>query len=119
MPALVVGFFSTVNGNADQKAVFAEKRGGVRAAMILPFISGMLQVIMGAAAVLLFKLQGFGGWHGNIDQSTLWVGQGFIINNFGMIGYIVAILFMLMIPIIQYKKLNNPKLYFNNEVEEM
>ena len=118
-PILIITGFVPVFFDNATIAVFAEKRGGVRAAMILPFISGMLQVIMGAAAVLLFKLQGFGGWHGNIDQSTLWVGQGFIINNFGMIGYIVAILFMLMIPIIQYKKLNNPKLYFNNEVEEM
>lgn len=68
-------------------------------------------------AVALFKLQGFGGWHGNIDQSTLWVGQGFILNNFGLIGYFLCIVGMLVIPIIQYRKINNHEHYFNNEVE--
>ncbi|MGL5544438.1 MAG: PTS ascorbate transporter subunit IIC, partial [Cetobacterium sp.] len=81
------------------------------------FVSGILQVLLGGVAVALFKLQGFGGWHGNIDQSTLWVGQGFLMNNFGLIGYIICIVGMLIIPIIQYRKVSNHELYFNNEVE--
>lgn len=41
-------------------AVFADKRGGARAAAILSFTSGILQVVGGAIAVVIFKLQGFG-----------------------------------------------------------
>ena len=52
-------------------AVFADKSAGARAAAILSFTSGILQVVGGAIAVVIFKLQGFGGWHGNIDQSTV------------------------------------------------
>lgn len=118
-PVLIITGFVPVFFDNATIAVFAEKRGGVRAAMILPFISGICQVVLGAVAVMMFKLQGFGGWHGNIDQSTLWVGQGFIINNFGMIGYIVCVVGMLMIPIIQYKRINNHQHYFDNEPVEI
>lgn len=116
-PILIITGFVPVFFDNATIAVFAEKRGGARAACILPFISGILQVVLGAVAIVIFKLQGFGGWHGNIDQSTLWIGQGFILNNFGMIGYVACILFMLAIPYIQYKKVNNSELYYNNEVE--
>lgn len=116
-PILIITGFVPVFFDNATIAIFAEKRGGVKAAMILPFVSGILQVILGAVAVALFKLQGFGGWHGNIDQSTLWVGQGFILNNFGLVGYFLCIVGMLAIPLIQYKKVNNREHYFNNEVE--
>lgn len=118
-PILIITGFVPVFFDNATIAVFAEKRGGVRAAMILPFISGMLQVTLGAVAVSIFKLQGFGGWHGNIDQSTLWVGQGFLMNNFGMIGYVACILGMLSIPIFQYRKMNNHEHYFANEPVEI
>lgn len=118
-PILIITGFVPVFFDNATIAIFAEKRGGIRAAMILPFISGILQVLMGAVAVSIFGLQKFGGWHGNIDQSTLWVGEGFLMNHLGMIGYIICIVGMLMIPLLQYKKLGNDKLYFNNEVEEV
>lgn len=117
-PILIITGFVPVFFDNATIAIFAEKRGGVKAAMIFPFISGILQVLMGAIAVIMFKLQGFGGWHGNIDQSTLWVGQGFLMNNFGLIGYGICIIGMLLIPIFQYKKINNHKFYFDNEITE-
>lgn len=116
-PILIITGFVPVFFDNATIAIFAEKRGGVKAAMILPFVSGILQVVLGAVAVALFKLQGFGGWHGNIDQSTLWVGQGLILNNFGLIGYFLCIIGMLMIPVVQYRKIDNHEHYFNNEVE--
>ncbi|MGL5123592.1 MAG: PTS ascorbate transporter subunit IIC [Fusobacteriaceae bacterium] len=118
-PILIISGFVPLFFDNATIAIFAEKRGGVKAVMLLPFISGILQVLMGAVAVIIFKLQGFGGWHGNIDQSTLWVGQGFLINHFGVIGYIACIVGMLLIPIFQYKKINNHKFYFDNEVIEV
>ncbi|MGL6167236.1 MAG: PTS ascorbate transporter subunit IIC [Fusobacteriaceae bacterium] len=116
-PILIITGFVPVFFDNATIAIFAEKRGGVKAAIILPFISGILQVLLGAVAVAVFKLQGFGGWHGNIDQSTVWLAQGFIMKNFGLIGFVVAILGMLAIPLIQYRKVNNHEHYFNNEFE--
>lgn len=118
-PILIITGFVPVFFDNATIAIFAEKRGGIKAAMMFPFISGILQVLFGAVAVSMFKLQGFGGWHGNIDQSTLWVLEGFIINNFGMIGYALCIIGMLMIPIFQFKRMNNPKYYFDNEPVEI
>lgn len=116
-PILIITGFVPVFFDNATIAIFAEKRGGVRAAMILPFVSGILQVGLGAVAVALFKLQGFGGWHGNIDQSTLWVGQGFILKHFGLIGYAICIIGMLIIPLIQCKKSKSKEYYFNNELD--
>lgn len=114
---IITGFIPVFFDNATI-AVFAEKRGGIRAAAILTFITGILQVVGGLVAVALFKLQGFGGWHGNIDQSTLWVIQGFIINKFHLTGYILVILVMLIIPWIQFKKAKSSEYYYNNEPYE-
>lgn len=116
-PILIITGFVPVFFDNATIAIFAEKRGGARAATLLPFACGILQVTLGAVCVAVFKLQNFGGWHGNIDQSTLWLGQGLLMNNLGMIGYIISIVIMLIIPILQYKKVNNPEFYFNNEVE--
>lgn len=116
-PILIITGFVPVFFDNATIAVFAEKRGGVRAAMIIPFISGVLQVILGAMCVSLFGLQGFGGWHGNIDQSTVFLGEGLLMKHFGIIGFIICMIIMLLIPIIQYKKVNNHDFYFNNEYE--
>ncbi len=114
-PILIITGFVPVFFDNATIAVFAEKRGGAKAAAIVPFISGILQVLGGAVAVALFKLQGFGGWHGNIDQSSVWLVQGFLMDNMGMTGYILAIVGMLAIPIIQYKRAKSPEHYFDNE----
>ena len=116
--AVLFGFIFGALGQFIAIAVFAEKRGGARAAAILPFISGILQVLGGLVAVALFKLQGFGGWHGNIDMSTVWVIQGFMINKFHLVGYVLAIVGMLIIPWIQYAKAKSPEYYFDNEPYE-
>lgn len=114
-PILIITGFVPVFFDNATLAVYAEKRGGARAAAIIPFVSGILQVVLGAACVALFKLQGFGGWHGNIDQSTLWLFQGFLMKNFTMIGYIAVILGMLAIPWLQYAKAKSHDHYFDNE----
>ena len=113
-PVLIITGFVPVFFDNATIAVFADKRGGARAAAILSLASGVLQVIGGAIAVMIFGLQGFGGWHGNIDQSTLWVVQGFIMNKLHLVGYIIVIITMLLIPWIQFKKASSPESYYEN-----
>lgn len=113
-PVLIITGFVPVFFDNATIAVFADKRGGAKAAAILSFASGVLQVIGGAIAVMIFGLQGFGGWHGNIDQSTLWVVQGFIMNKLHLVGYIIVIVTMLLIPWIQFKKASSPESYYEN-----
>lgn len=123
-PILIVTGFVPVFFDNATLAIFANKRGGIRAAFIVTFISGILQVLLGAVAVMLFKLNGFGGWHGNIDQSTLWVVQGAFMRLLAghgkllaLLGYVIVILLMLAIPIIQFSKSKNKELYYEGHVE--
>ena len=113
---IITGFVPVFFDNATI-AIYAEKRGGARAALILSALSGFLQVVLGAAAVLLFNMQGLGGWHGNIDQSTVWLVQGGLMKYLGIVGYIIVIGSMLIIPQLQYIKAKNKEEYFEGTVE--
>lgn len=107
---IITGFVPVFFDNATI-AVYANKRGGIKAAMILPFICGILQVLLGAVATSLVGLVAFGGWHGNIDFSTIWLAIAAIIKVIGVPGAIISILVMLMIPQIQYARSNKEKYY--------
>ena len=113
-PVLIITGFVPVFFDNATIAVFADKRGGARAAAILSFTSGVLQVVGGAIAVVIFKLQGFGGWHGNIDQSTVWVLQGFLMNKLHIVGYVIVVVSMLLIPWLQFKRASSPESYYEN-----
>ena len=106
----IAGFFDNAT-----IAVYADKRGGARAALILSALSGVLQVLCGAVAVALFQLKG--GWHGNIDQSTVWLAQGFVMKYLGIVGYALVIVAMLIIPQLQYMKSKNKEQYFEGTVD--
>ena len=111
---IITGFVPVFFDNATI-AVYADKRGGARAAFILSAVSGVLQVLCGAVAVALFQLKG--GWHGNIDQSTVWLAQGFVMKYLGVIGYVLVIAAMLIIPQIQYAKSKNKEQYYEGTVD--
>ncbi|MDO5089228.1 MAG: PTS ascorbate transporter subunit IIC [Leptotrichiaceae bacterium] len=111
---IITGFVPVFFDNATI-AVYADKRGGARAALILSALSGVLQVLCGAVAVALFQLKG--GWHGNIDQSTVWLAQGFVMKYLGMAGYVLVIVLMLLIPQIQYIKSKNKEQYYEGTVD--
>lgn len=113
---IITGFVPVFFDNATI-AVYAEKRGGARAALILSALSGFLQVICGAAAVMIFQMNGLGGWHGNIDQSTIWLVQGGLMKYLGFFGYGIVIISMLIIPQLQYMKAKNKETYFEGIVE--
>ena len=98
---IIPGFVPLFFDNATI-AVYANKRGGMKAATILPFLCGIIQVLGGAFAVWYFQLYQFGGWHGNIDWSTLWPILGVIIKMSPVAGIVICIVGMLIIPQIQY-----------------
>ena len=116
-PILIVTGFVPVFFDNATIAVFANKRGGVKAAMITTFVSGILQVVLGAVAVVTFGLVGFGGWHGNIDQSTVWLFQGALMKGLGITGYVIAIVLMMLIPQIQYMKAKSKEQYYEGLVD--
>ncbi|WP_244833518.1 PTS ascorbate transporter subunit IIC [Clostridium sp. BJN0001] len=109
-PVLIITGFVPVFFDNATFAVFANKKGGLKAAMIIPFVSGLIQVLGGAFAAFYFKLSQFGGWHGNFDFDTVWPVIGILMKNFQYVGFVVVVLALLIIPQIQYRK--NKQNYF-------
>jgi PTS system ascorbate-specific IIC component len=109
-PVLIITGFVPVFFDNATFAVFANKKGGLKAAMIIPFVSGIIQVLGGAFAASYFQLAQYGGWHGNFDFDTVWPVIGVLMKNLQYVGVGVAIIVLLAIPQIQYMK--NKKDYF-------
>ncbi len=67
-------------------AVFANKAGGRRAAAIIPFVAGLIQVF-GSAWVLNFLIgpEQVIGWMGMFDWATLWAGTTVLTSYLGII----------------------------------
>lgn len=103
-PVIIIMGFTTVFFDNATIAVFANKRGGVKAAAAIPFIAGVLQVLLGAVTVALVQLVPYGGWHGTTDFSTVWLAISAWLNFLGLPGAVTAIIMMLMIPQIQYAR---------------
>ncbi|SFB76685.1 PTS system IIC component, L-Asc family (TC 4.A.7) [Brevinema andersonii] len=103
---IIPGFVPLFFDNATI-AVYANKRGGIRAATLLPLFTGIFQVLGGAFCAWYFELYKYGGWHGNIDFSTLWLVAGIFIKVAPIAGSVTLILLMLIIPQIQYKIYKN------------
>ncbi len=98
---IITGFVPVFFDNATF-AVFANKKGGVKAVFAIPLVSGILQVLGGAFAAMYFGLSQFGGWHGNFDWDTVWPIFGVLMNNAKYIGVGIIMVFLLAIPQLQY-----------------
>ncbi|MBW6410242.1 PTS ascorbate transporter subunit IIC [Clostridium weizhouense] len=109
-PVLIITGFVPVFFDNATFAVYANKKGGLKAAMIIPFASGIIQVLGGAFAAYYFGLAQFGGWHGNFDFATVWPVIGVLMNNLHYVGFGIALIALLAIPQLQYRK--NKKGYF-------
>lgn len=109
-PVLIITGFVPVFFDNATFSVFANHKGGLKAAAIIAFASGVIQVLAGAVCASFFGLAKFGGWHGNFDWSTLWLLFGGIMKYAGYIGFLVVMLILLAIPQLQYRK--NKKHYF-------
>ncbi|HBJ1651867.1 UNVERIFIED_ORG: PTS ascorbate transporter subunit IIC [Clostridium botulinum] len=109
-PVLIITGFVPVFFDNATFAVYANKKGGLKAAMIIPFVSGIIQVLGGAFAAYYFGLAEFGGWHGNFDFATVWPVIGVLMNNLHYVGFGIALVALLAIPQLQYIK--NKKGYF-------
>ena len=109
-PVLIISGFVPLFFDNATFAVYANRRGGLRAAMAIPFVSGMIQVLGGAFAAYFFQTAQYGGWHGNFDWDTVWPAFGVMMKYGGYAGVVAVLVIMLAIPQLQYLK--NKKHYF-------
>lgn len=114
-PILIITGFVPVFFDNAAIAVFADKRGGWKAAVALSFISGIIQVALGAVAVGLLGLAG--GYHGNIDFEFPWLAFGYLFKYLGIAGYALVCLFFLAIPHLQFARAKDKEAYYRGEAQ--
>lgn len=114
---IIAGFICLFFDNGTL-AVFANKAGGRRAAAVIPFLAGMIQVF--GSALVLRVLVGPSeviGWMGMFDWATLWAGTVLLSDVAGIIVPILLIGILMVIPQLQYRR--HKETYFTTMREEL
>ena len=106
---IIAGFIPLFFDNAAF-GVYANKRAGAKAAMILPLLSGMIQVLGAAFIASWIGLAKYGGYLGMFDWDTLWPLFTVIMKYLGFAGIAVVIIILVVIPQLEYRK--DPDNYF-------
>lgn len=109
-PTLVIAGFVPVFFDNAVIAIYADNRGGIKAAIILPFISGLIQVFGSALIAGWVGLAAYGGYLGMFDWATVWPMFTVIMKFAGYFGIAIVVLILLAIPQLQYRK--HPETYF-------
>jgi len=109
-PVLVIAGFVPVFFDNATIAVFANNKGGVKAAMIMPFISGLIQVYGSALVAQFIGLAVYGGYLGMFDWATVWPVIAIALKYAGYVGVGLVFVALMAIPQIQYAR--NKETYF-------
>ncbi|MCB5951942.1 PTS ascorbate transporter subunit IIC [Enterococcus sp. BWT-B8] len=109
-PVIVIAGFIPLFFDNAAIALFANHRGGVKAACIFPFLSGIIQVIGSALIASFVGLAQYGGYLGMFDWATVWPAFTVIMKFLGYAGIGIVVLILLAIPQFQYRA--NPEGYF-------
>lgn len=103
-PVLVICGFVPVFFDNSTIAVFANEKGGLKAALILPFISGICQVFGSALIAGWVGMAAYGGYLGMWDWAVVWPIMTVVMKFLGVIGIIVIAVVLLALPQLEYKK---------------
>lgn len=103
-PVLVICGFVPVFFDNSTIAVFANEKGGIKAALILPFLSGICQVFGSALIAGWVGMAAYGGYLGMWDWAVVWPIMTVVMKFLGVIGIVVIAVVLLAIPQIEYKR---------------
>lgn len=106
---IICGFVPVFFDNATIGLV-ANEKGGVKACLVIPFISGLIQVFGSALIAGWVGLAQYGGYLGMFDWATVWPLMTVVMKYLGYVGLILCAVALLAIPQIEYRK--DPKAYF-------
>ena len=106
---IVAGFIPLFFDNAAI-AVYANNRGGIKAAVLFPFISGIIQVLGSALNATWVGLAQYGGYIGMFDWATVWPFFTVLMKYAGYVGIGLVVLILVIIPQLQYRA--DPEGYF-------
>ena len=109
-PVLIIcGFVPVFFDNATIGLV-ANEKGGLKACLCIPFLSGLIQVFGSAFIAGWVGMAQYGGYLGMFDWATVWPAFTVIMKYLGYAGVAVVAIILLAIPQIEYRR--DPKGYF-------
>lgn len=103
-PVLVICGFVPVFFDNATIAVFANEKGGIKAALILPFFSGICQVFGSAIIAGWVGMAAYGGYLGMWDWAVIWPVMTAVMKFLSYAGVALVVIALLAIPQIQYRK---------------
>ncbi|MEY8356855.1 PTS ascorbate transporter subunit IIC [Lachnospiraceae bacterium 54-53] len=103
-PVLVICGFVPVFFDNATIAVFANEKGGIKAALILPFFSGICQVFGSAIIAGWVGMAAYGGYLGMWDWAVVWPVMTAVMKFLSYAGVALVVAGLLAIPQIQYRK---------------
>lgn len=102
-PVLVICGFVPVFFDNASIAIFANEKGGVKAALILPFISGLCQVFGSAIIAGWVGMAAYGGYLGMWDWAVVWPVMTAVMKYLSYVGVALVAAGLLIIPQLQYR----------------
>ena len=102
-PGLVIAGFVPVFFDNATIAVYANNRGGLKAAIVLPFISGLCQVFGSAFIASWVGMAAYGGYLGMWDWAVVWPVFTVLMKYLSYAGLAIVIIALIAIPQIQYR----------------
>ncbi len=106
---IICGFVPVFFDNATIGLV-ANEKGGLKACLVIPFLSGLIQVFGSAFIAGWVGMAAYGGYLGMFDWATVWPLFTIIMKYLGYIGLALVAVILLIIPQIEYRR--DPKGYF-------
>jgi PTS system ascorbate-specific IIC component len=106
---IICGFVPVFFDNATIGLV-ANEKGGLKACLIIPFFSGLIQVFGAAFIAGWVGLANYGGYLGMFDWDTVWPLFTVIMRYLGYVGVAIVVIILLAIPQIEYRM--DPEGYF-------
>ena len=109
-PVLIIcGFVPVFFDNATIGLV-ANEKGGLKACLCIPFLSGLIQVFGSAFIAGWVGMAQYGGYLGMFDWATVWPAITVILKYLSYAGVAVVAVLLLALPQIEYMR--DPKGYF-------
>ena len=109
-PVLIIcGFVPVFFDNATIGLV-ANEKGGLKACLVIPFLSGLIQVFGSALIAGWVGMATYGGYLGMFDWATVWPLFTVILKYLSYAGVAVVAVLLLALPQIEYRR--DPKAYF-------
>ncbi len=101
-PTLIIcGFVPVFFDNATIGLV-ANEKGGLKACLVIPFISGLIQVFGSALIAGWVGMAAYGGYLGMFDWATVWPLMTVVMKFLGYFGLVLCAVALLAIPQIEY-----------------